>query len=378
MYRLLFKLALQRMDPERAHALAARSLTAVRATAAGRGLMRLLVGGPDQTLEIDALGLSFPTPLGVAAGVDKEARWFDELHALGFGFVEVGTVTAVPQEGNPRPRVARLVSDGAIVNRMGFPNPGAEAVATRLGERSGETIVGVNIGRSGSASAEGTSDDYRAAVRRLAPLADYLVLNVSSPNTPGLRELQAVPLLQDLVRDVRSELTGLACSVPLLIKIAPDLADDDIDAICEMAVDVKLDGIVAVNTTVDRGALAQSLSDAALFGGGGISGAPLRRRAVEVLRRIRANVGEQLVLISVGGIASTDDVWERIIAGASLVQVYTGFVFNGPGWPKRVNRELARRVRQAGRSSLQELIGSDADGAPQDALAAARSTRSAS
>jgi dihydroorotate dehydrogenase len=260
---------------------------------------------------------------------------------------------------------------------MGFPNPGAEAVAARLRGRTGEAIIGVNVGRSRVAEADATSDDYRLAVRRLAPVADYLVLNVSSPNTPALRELQAVALLRELINDVRSELAALGCSLPLLIKIAPDLADEHIDAICEMAVAMKLDGIVAVNTSVDRAAVVHS-SDAAPFEEGGFSGAPLRRRAVEVLRRMRANVGEQLVLISVGGIDSADDVWERILAGASLVQVYTGFVYNGPGWPRQVNRELARKVRMAGRSSLRELIGAHAESEPQNAHAAAHSNRAGS
>jgi dihydroorotate dehydrogenase len=191
-------------------------------------------------------------------------------------------------------------------------------------------------------------------VRALAPVADYLVVNVSSPNTPGLRAMQAVDRLRPLIVAVRDELAACGRAVPLLVKIAPDLTDDEIDAIAALAVELRLDGIVAVNTTTDRGGLTSS---EATFEGGGVSGAPLRRRAVEVLRRLRAATGDRLVLISVGGVETADDVWERLLAGATLVQVYTGFVYGGPGWPRAVNRELARRVRASGARSVQEVVG---------------------
>ncbi len=369
MYHLFFRLVLQHIDAERAHALAKRSLRIVRSTSLGRAIVRSLVGPSDGSLEVRALGLTFPSPIGVGAGVDKDASWFEDLGALGFGFVEVGTITALQQIGNTRPRVARVVRDRAILNKMGFPNPGAEIAAARLRRRTGATIVGVNIGKSKLVSVEAAGGDYRAAVRPLAAVSDYLVVNVSSPNTPGLRELQAAELLRPLIADVRSELTATGYAVPLLIKIGPDLDDDQLDAVTALAVELELDGIVAVNTTVDRAALTRPGARAAPFEGGGVSGAPLRPRAVEVLRRIRESVGDSLVLISVGGVESADDVWERILAGATLVQVLTGFIYEGPAWPKRTNRDLARRVRGAGLGSIQELVGAGRGNAHDDVRA---------
>lgn len=363
-YHLFFRLVLQHIDAEHAHALAKRSLRIARSTSLGRAAVRRLTGSPDRSLEVRALGLTFPSPVGVAAGLDKDATWFEDLGALGFGFVEVGTITASQQGGNPRPRVLRLVKDRALLNRLGFPNPGAESAAAHLRRAMGATIVGVNAGKSLLAPVEAAGRDYRAAVRPLAQLADYLVINVSSPNTPGLREMQAVPLLRPLIADVRSELAAAGSAVPLLIKIGPDLDDDQLDAVTALAVELELDGIVAVNTTVDRAVLTSAGAQAVPFQGGGLSGAPLRPRALQVLRRIHRNVGNSLVLISVGGIESAQDVWERILGGATLVQVYTGFIYEGPTWPARINRDLARRVRGAGRSSIQDLVGTGVPPSP--------------
>jgi len=359
MYHLFFKLVLQRIDAERAHALAKRSLRVVRATPVGRAIVRWLVGPPDPCLETQALGLTFPSPIGVGAGVDKEADWFDDLGALGFGFVEVGTITAQSQEGNPRPRVERLADDRAILNRVGCPNPGAATAAARLARRRPPSIVGANIGKSMPVSIDAASSDYRTSLRHLAHISDYLVLNVSSPNTPGLRELQDVDRLRRLITDLRHELAVMGCSVPLLIKIDPDLEDEHITDVVTLAIEQGVAGIVAVNTTVDRASLIVASRRAAPFEDGGVSGAPLRGRAIEVLRSIRKTAGDGLVLISVGGVETAEDVWERIIAGATLVQVHTAFVYEGPAWPSRVNRDLARKVRDAGFSSVQELIGLD-------------------
>jgi dihydroorotate dehydrogenase len=357
MYRLFFKFVLAHMDAERAHACAVRAFRAVRATPLGRAIVRWLVGLTDACLEVHALGLTFPSPVGVAAGVDKDATWFDDLGALGFGFVEVGTITARQQVGNESPRVARLIPDRAILNKMGFPNPGAEVAAERLRRRSEKTVIGVNIGKSKLAPLDAAGDDYRAAVRQLADVSDYFVINVSSPNTPGLRELQAVELLRPLIADVRSELVGRGIAVPILIKIGPDLADDELDAVANLAVELEIDGIVAVNTTVDRQGLVHSSDPTAPFEGGGVSGPPLRARAGEVLRRLRAIVGDRLVLISVGGVETADDAWERIRVGATLVQVHTGFIYEGPAMAKRINRDLAHMVRDTGYASIQDLIG---------------------
>jgi dihydroorotate dehydrogenase len=233
-YRLVFRLVLQRIDPEVTHAAAARAMRLATRIPGVRAIVRRAFAVRDPRLEVRALGLTFPSPLGVAAGVDKDGGWFEGLGTLGFGFVEVGTVTAAGQEGNPRPRVFRLPADRALLNRMGFPNPGADAVAGRLRRRSGRTVVGVNVGKSRTAPVEAAGDDYRASVRRLAPLADYLVINVSSPNTPGLRDMQAVELLRPLVGAVRRELEAGA-RLPLLVKIGPDLSDAQVDAVADRA-----------------------------------------------------------------------------------------------------------------------------------------------
>jgi len=240
-YRFLYTLVLQRIDEERAHALAAGILrVAVRIPGLNQ-VMRRLLAARDPRIEVRALGLTFPSPLGVAAGLDKDATWYDALGAIGFGAVEVGTVTADAQEGNPRKRVFRLTRDGALLNRMGFPNPGAHAVAQRLRDRDSRQVVGVNVGKTASVPIENAIADYRASVRRLAPLADYLVLNVSSPNTANLRSMQAPQTLRELVAAVREELRGTRPGLPLLIKIAPDLANEEIDAIADLALELGLE-----------------------------------------------------------------------------------------------------------------------------------------
>jgi dihydroorotate dehydrogenase len=366
LYRLCFRLLLRRIDPERAHALASRVLRGLTAVPLVRTLVRRTLGARDPHLEVRALGLTVPSPLGAAAGVDKDGSWFESLGAIGFGFVEVGTVTEKAQSGNPKPRVVRLVRERALLNRMGFPNPGARAVARRLRRRTGRSVVGSNVGKSLAAPTEQAGDDYAASVRELAPVSDYLALNVSSPNTPGLREMQAADLLRPLVAQVRRALEVANVRLPLLVKIAPDLRDDELDTIADLAVELQLDGIIAVNTTVERHGL--SLERTAGFDGGGVSGAPLKARALEVLERLYARAGDDLVLVSVGGIETAEDAWKRILAGATLVQSYTGFVYGGPAWPRRTNRALARRVRDAGRSSIQDLVGATAASDRADAL----------
>ena len=354
-YRFVFKALLRRIPAEAAQSLVAWALGAMGRIPVVRAALRRALEPDGPSLRVEALGRTFPSPLGVAAGMDKGATWFEGLGALGFGFVEAGTVTAQPQHGNRGERVWRLVDDRALLNRMGFPNPGAEAVARRLRGRSGRTIVGVNIGKSRTVAIEDAGADYRASTRRLAPVADFLVLNVSSPNTPGLRRMQAVEPLRALVADVRAELGAVDADTPLLLKIGPELSDEEIDAIAELSVELRLDGIVATNTTAEREGLA---SDAALPSReGGISGAPLKARAVNVLERLHERVGGRLVLVSVGGIETADDAWERLLAGATLLQAYTGFVYGGPLWPSRINRGLARKVRDSGCSSLQEVVG---------------------
>jgi dihydroorotate dehydrogenase len=342
-------------DAEVAHERTLGALAALgRARPVIAGMRRLLgVNAP-----VEAFGLRFPSPVGLAAGLDKNGVALRAWPALGFGFVEVGTVTAEGQPGNPKPRLFRLPQDRALINRMGFNNDGADAAASRLAHRRGGT-VGINIGKTKRVSEAEAEDDFARSAQALAPLADYLVVNVSSPNTPGLRDLQAVDKLRPLLARVRAacDLASPMRKVPLLVKIAPDLADADIDAIADLALELSLDGIIATNTTIARTNL--TTPDPARYGAGGLSGAPLKARSLEVLRRLRARVGSKLLLIAVGGIETADDAWDRIRAGATLVQAYTGFIYGGPLWPKKLQRELAAKVRAAGLTSIEQAVGAD-------------------
>jgi dihydroorotate dehydrogenase len=359
MYRLLYRMVLRRVPAEAAHLAAfalIRVLGSVARVPGAAWLLRRWLGPRDPVLRVRALGLEFPGPLGLAAGFDKDARGTRGLAALGFGFVEVGTVTARAQPGNPRPRMFRLTADRALVNRMGFNNAGAAAAAARLGRirgrrSGGGPVVGVNIGKTRAAPDEDAAADYAASARVVAAVADYVVVNVSSPNTPGLRDLQAADRLRPVLVAVRAALDAAVCGgqpnrrVPLLVKIAPDLADADVDAIADLALEVGLDGIIATNTTVSRDGLASPPGEVASAGAGGLSGPPLRARALEVLTRLRERAGDRLVLIAAGGIETPDDAWERLRAGATLVQAYTGFVYGGPLWPRRMHAGLARRMK---------------------------------
>ncbi len=331
--------------------------------------MRLAAGRlrpRDPVLRTHALGLELASPLVLAAGFDKEAAHVDDLLALGFGGVEVGTITAQAQPGNPRPRLFRLPADRALVNRMGFNNAGAAAAAARLARRAAKTrrrsgILGVNIGKTKVAEAQDAAADYGASARALAPYADYLVLNVSSPNTPGLRDLQAVDRLRPLVASVREAAAAAGrAELPLLVKIAPDLADDDVDAVADLALELGLAGIIATNTTIGRDGLRTPAAEVERVGAGGLSGPPLADRSLAVLRRLRTRVGDRVTLVSAGGVGSAADVLERVRAGAAIVQVYTAFVYGGPRWPSRCNRELARLVREAGAPSIDALVGTAA------------------
>jgi dihydroorotate dehydrogenase len=355
-YRALFDRVLVRVPAERAHASALHALDTLTAHPRPRSLLRRLTHVDDELIRVSALGCTFPSPLGVAAGLDKDAEHFRGLGALGFGFVEVGTLTPRPQAANPGPILARAPADRALLNRMGFPNKGAEAAARRLAGRGDEVIVGANIGKNRDTANESAAGDYAWAGAALAPHADYLVLNVSSPNTPGLRELQSTEHLRGLIEAV----SAVAAQRPVLVKISPDMSDAEVDGVAELALELGLAGIVATNTTLRRDGLSTPpdvLARTAWPEGGGVSGPPLRARSLEVLRRLHAHAGGRLVLISVGGIESADDVWERMLAGATLVQAYTGFVYGGPSWPRAINLELARRTWATGARSIQELVG---------------------
>jgi dihydroorotate dehydrogenase len=354
-YGLLYRVVLRRVPAETAHLLAFGLIRGVARVPGAARLLRRWLGPRDPVLRVRALGLEFPGPLGLAAGFDKDARGTRGLAALGFGFVEVGTVTARAQPGNPRPRMFRLTADRALVNRMGFNNAGASAAAASLrrSRARGGAVVGVNIGKTKAVPDAEAAADYAASARAVAAVADYVVVNVSSPNTPGLRDLQAADRLRPVLAAVRSALDAAVAGpggrrVPLLVKIAPDLADADVDAVADLALELGLDGIIAANTTIARDGLASPAAQVAAAGAGGLSGPPLRDRSLAVLRRLRARAGDRLVLIAVGGIETADDAWERLQAGATLVQGYTGFIYGGPLWPRRVQAGLAERMRSVG------------------------------
>ena len=363
MYRLLFRLLLRRLSAETAHHLGFGLLRFLMALPGVRALARRLLGPRDPSLSVRAFGVDFPGPLGLAAGFDKDARGFEALGALGFAFVEIGTVTGEAQAGNPKPRLFRLEEDRALVNRMGFNNEGSRAAAERLAaRRPGGVIVGVNIGKTKVVPESEAAADYVASAERLAAHADYLVVNVSSPNTPGLRDLQSTEKLRPILTQVRAALDHASPGrrVPLLVKIAPDLADEDIDAIGDLARELGLDGIIATNTTILRDGLATDEARVAQIGAGGLSGRPVKERALAVLRRLRARVGDSLVLVAAGGVEDADDAWQRIAAGATLVQAYTAFVYEGPTFARRIHAGLAARMRAEGVSSIAELVGKEA------------------
>ncbi|AMM32756.1 diguanylate cyclase [Sinomonas atrocyanea] len=349
-YPLFFRAAFSWMDAERAHRIGFGAIRAVHACGLGRALGRYTAPAP--SLRTEALGLTFPSPFGLAAGFDKEGRGIEALAELGFGHIEVGTITGQAQPGNPRPRLFRLIEDRAVVNRMGFNNDGAGAVAPRIASAraalearygAGRPVIGVNIGKTKAVELEDAVDDYRVSARELAPVADYLVVNVSSPNTPGLRLLQSVETLRPLLAAVREESEAAAGRrVPLLVKIAPDLSDADVDDVARLALDMGLDGIIATNTTISRDDLVSPAEAVEAAGAGGLSGAPLKHRSLEVLRRLKAVVGDRLALVAVGGVETADDVRARLEAGATLVQGYTAFLYEGPFWAAAVNRGLAR------------------------------------
>lgn len=341
-YDVLFRRVLTRIDPERAHHLA---VVVIRA--AGLPGIRSIVArasAPDASLQTRVMGLTFPSPFGLAAGFDKNAIAVRGLAALGFGHVEVGTLTAIPQDGNPRPRLFRLVADRAVINRMGFNNAGAARAARRLARlRRAGVVVGANIGKSRVVDVAEATADYVESARMLAPVSDYVAVNVSSPNTPGLRTLQAVETLAPLLQAVK-DASG---DRPLLVKIAPDLEDAEIDAIAALALRLGLAGVIATNTTLSREGLRSDPALVEAAGAGGLSGAPLRDRSLAVLRRLRAALPASACIISVGGVDDASDVAARLEAGADLVQGYTAFLYRGPGWARGINRGLRRSSRPA-------------------------------
>lgn len=352
-YKFFFRSVLSKLDPEVAHYLAFKSLQLVDKI----DFLKILYHfcKPDPVLATQVRGIKFSSPFVLAAGFDKDATAVCALANLGFSGIEVGTITALPQAGNKKPRLFRLVLDKALINRMGFNNGGALAVANRLDELENSfsykkffvpPVVGVNIGKTKVVDLDNAVADYVESTKILVPYADYLVVNVSSPNTVGLRQLQVVETLRPLLEAVQKTIVEtVAKEVPLFVKISPDLSWEQIDEIACLVTELNLAGIIATNTTTSRQNLLSDANEVVAFGGGGLSGEPLRARSLEVLARLRKNLGENTVLISVGGVNSGQDVYERLQAGASLVQGYTAFVYEGPFWVRKINKQLARLVK---------------------------------
>ncbi len=351
MYSLLLRVMFL-VPPERIHHLVFLVLRLITGFGPTRALASKILAVDDPILDNTVFGVRFPNPVGMAAGFDKDAKGVDAWGPLGFGFAEIGTVTAQAQPGNPAPRLFRLPEDRALINRMGFNNHGAGEAANHLRQRRRTVPIGANIGKTKIVPAEQAAEDYTASAQLLGPLADFVVVNVSSPNTPGLRDLQAVESLRPLLQAVLDTVT-----VPVLVKIAPDLSDEDVDAVADLAVELKLAGIVATNTTIRRDGLRTDAARIEEIGAGGLSGAPVATRSLEVLRRLYARVGDRLTLVSVGGIETPEQAWERILAGASLVQGYTGFIYGGAFWTRRLNKGLARKLRASGYASIADAVG---------------------
>ena len=341
----IFKPLLFALSPEAAHRITFQLLDLAVAFPPTRWLMRFLFCLPDKRLEKKVLGLNFPNPVGLAAGFDKDGKHIPGLACLGFGFIEVGTVTPVALEGNPRPRLFRLPQDKALINRMGFNNEGLDALAERLknirqkGVPNG-LIIGGNIGKNKVTPNEDAANDYLICFEKLFPWVDYFVVNVSSPNTPGLRELQEKEPLTRLLNLLQEKNRAQTSPKPILLKIAPDLSDDQLDDIAEIVRATGLAGVIATNTTISRENLNTPESQIAEMGLGGLSGVPVRERATEVIRYLREKLGKEVVIIGVGGIDSAKSAQEKLDAGADLVQIYTGLIYEGPGLVKRILKGL--------------------------------------
>ncbi|MFN2493529.1 MAG: quinone-dependent dihydroorotate dehydrogenase [Pyrinomonadaceae bacterium] len=363
LYRSLLRPLLFRLPAETAHELALHSLSFAP------DLTKWLVGDRFKRNPFGKLrrfGLTFSNPVGLAAGFDKNGIALDSLAALGFGFIEAGTVTYHPQTGNERPRLFRLPQDRALINRAGFNNHGALAFAQRVEHHNADYVLGVSIGKSKDVSIDEATQDYLRSFELVYPVADYVAVNVSSPNTPGLRELQRAEQLDELLRALQRRNIELAQrsergrAVPILVKLSPDLGPSDLEAIVEVTKSNKVSGLIATNTTTGRAGLETQLETVNAFGAGGLSGAPLKRRATQMIARLCNLTEGSIPLIGVGGIFSADDAWEMISAGASLIQIYTGFIYEGPSIVRTLNEGLRRIISREGFVSLDEAVGSRA------------------
>jgi dihydroorotate dehydrogenase len=342
MYRLFIRPLLFLVDPEIIHHFTFNFLKACCAIPGVRGILSTFFSLRHPKLERNLFGVKFSNPIGLAAGFDKDARLTDELSAFGFGFIEIGTVTPKPQPGNDKPRLFRLATDQALINRMGFNNRGAVHAAERLKERRPGIIIGGNIGKNKATANEDAISDYESCFETLYPYVDYFVVNVSSPNTPGLRDLQEKEPLKKLLLAVKMLSNTKSKPKPVLLKIAPDLTLTQLDDIVDILKESGTDGVIATNTTISREGLSTSKDVVAKIGAGGLSGKPVREKSTQVIAYLRAKLGPGYPIIGVGGIMKAEDAVEKLKAGADLVQIYTGFIYEGPGFVKRALKEIVR------------------------------------
>ncbi|MCZ4694906.1 quinone-dependent dihydroorotate dehydrogenase [Ancylomarina euxinus] len=344
LYKLAIRPILLQFDPETIHKFTFKCFKLFQKSALMRSIVSAQFNVKHPKLERELFGLKFPNPVGLAAGLDKNAEAFDFLGSMGFGFIEIGTVTPKAQAGNPLPRLFRFVNDKALVNRMGFNNEGVEEVVSRLRKKKTQVIIGGNIGKNKLTPNEEATSDYIKCFKALYPLVDYFVVNVSSPNTPNLRELQDKDPLTKLLTDLMDLNRSMVKAKPILLKIAPDLNQSQLDDIIDIVKETKIDGIVSTNTTISRDGLSYPEDQIQKVGAGGLSGQPLRERATEVIRYIHKKSNGSIPIIGVGGIMSKEDALEKLKAGASLIQLYTGFIYEGPALVKAINKELLRKL----------------------------------
>lgn len=342
MYKTIIRPILFLFKPETIHQIVFLKLKVASIIPGIPALMRACFTVKHEGLERNLFGITFPNPIGLAAGLDKDAEVSDMLGIMGFGFVEIGTVTPRPQPGNERPRLFRLTKDKALINRMGFNNKGVEFAVSKLKQRNTKVIIGGNIGKNKTTPNDKALEDYLKCLKGLYVYVDYFVVNVSSPNTPNLRELQEKEPLKQLLTSLKNEILKYDRKKPILLKIAPDLTNSQLDDVIEIVSETGIDGIVATNTTIERYGLSYSDEHVESLGAGGLSGKPLRKRSTEIIRYISEKSGGTIPIIGVGGIFSEEDAIEKLEAGASLIQLYTGFIYEGPWLVKRINRRLVK------------------------------------
>ena len=341
----IFKPFIFRIQPEKAHYLTMSLMVFVCRNAMVKRLLTQFFRVSDVSLEVEIAGLRFPNRVGLAAGFDKDARWLHEMKTLGFGFVEIGTLTPIGQDGNPQPRLFRLPEDQGVINRMGFNNGGVDDAVVRLKQRPENLIIGGNIGKNKVTPNEEALNDYVTCFDALHPHVDYFALNVSSPNTPGLRALQDKAPLRLLLKAVMDRNIAASPPRPVFLKIAPDLSNEQLDDMIALVQETGIDGIIATNTTIERSGLVTPADEVEKMGAGGLSGEPVRKRSTEVIRYLHQKSNGSFPIIGVGGICSAEDAQEKLEAGASLVQVYSGLIYAGPGLVKSINKSILKQNR---------------------------------